>query len=120
MTRNPLPPERAGITRKLRIADLEGYVTVNTYPDGRPGEISITLQKTGALERGLSRVLGDMMSLALQHGAPIDAIADLLAESRFEPAGMTGNPEIPMAKSICDYLGKWLRQRFPKKEGQPQ
>jgi ribonucleoside-diphosphate reductase alpha chain len=112
-----MPPERASVTRKLKIGALEGYITVGLYSDGTPGEVFLTVQQAGTLERGLCHALALMISLALQRGVPVDDIADKLTGLQFEPRGMTGNPEMPIVSSVCDYLGRWLRERWGSREG---
>ncbi len=112
--------ERKSVTRKLRIrqeaGDLEGYVTVGLYPDDRPGEVFLTVQQAGSMERGLCHALALMISLALQHGVPLEEIAGKLSGLQFEPRGLTGAKDIPTVTSIADYLGRWLQLRFLKEK----
>lgn len=122
MTKQPMPSERSSVTRKLKIGELEGYVTVGFYEDGKPGEVFLVIQKSGTLERGLSHALALVISLALQHGVPLKAIAEKLKDLSFEPRGFTGCQDIPSVNSVADYLGKWFLQRICKdepKEGSP-
>lgn len=122
MTRKPMPPERESVTRKMRIGkELKCYCTVGLYEDGKPGELFLTVDKEGTLTRGLSHALALMISLALQHGVPIEKIAEKLTSLRFEPAGVTGAKDIPMVHSIADYIGRWLSNIFVtnKDKGNP-
>lgn len=116
MSRKPLPTERPSITRRIKIGDLKGFVTVGLYEDGTPGEVFITMKTVGSFERGLCHALALMISLALQHGVPISKIAEKLTGLKFEPSGFTGKADIPQVHSIADYIGQWLRLRFVKEE----
>jgi ribonucleoside-diphosphate reductase alpha chain len=107
-----MPPERQSVTRKLRLGELEGYVTVGLYPDGTPGEIFLTFDRVGSVERGLCNALALIISKALQRGVTLRDIVKSLRRQKFEPAGLTGNKEIPMADSIMDYIARWLERRF--------
>ena len=111
--RERLPVERKSITKKIRIGDLEGYVIVGLYPDGRPGEISLIFNKLGSAERGWAQALSVAISLGLQVGLPIKAVAGKLRGIRFDPAGFTGDKVIHSAKSVVDFLAQWLTARFP-------
>ncbi|HEY6138676.1 MAG TPA: vitamin B12-dependent ribonucleotide reductase, partial [Thermoanaerobaculia bacterium] len=106
--RRKLPDERESITHKFSISGHEGYITVGKYEDGAPGEIFITMAKEGSTISGLMDSFATMTSLALQHGVPLQLLVDKFTHTRFEPSGFTKNPEIPMAKSIMDYIFKWL------------
>jgi len=120
MSHQSLPPEREGITHKFRIAgELKGFISTGTFPDGRLGEIFITLQKKNTAERGLCRCLALIISVALQNGVPLEKIVEKLEHTRFEPAGMTTNHDIPMCKSIADYLARFLRIKYLPKEISP-
>src|SRR5437588_5723731 len=110
--RHRLPNERASITHKFAIAGHEGYITVGLYKDGIPGELFIRMAKEGSTVSGLMDSFATAVSLALQHGVPIKLLCDKFAHTRFEPAGFTGNPEIPIAKSVMDYIFRWLELRF--------
>ena len=90
----------------------EGYITVGFYPDGRPGELFITMAKEGSTIGGLMDVLGTSISMGLQYGVPLEVFVNKFAHSRFEPAGFTKNPDIPIAKSIADYIFRWLGMEF--------
>ena len=103
---------RRAITHKFEIAGHEGYITVGLYPDGQPGEIFLKMAKEGSTVSGLMDTLATMISLALQYGVPLRDLVNKFAHVRFEPAGFTGNPEIPIAKSIVDYIFRWLGSRF--------
>jgi ribonucleoside-diphosphate reductase alpha chain len=110
--RHRLPGERASITHKFAIAGHEGYITVGLYKDGTPGELFIRMAKEGSTVSGLMDSFATAVSLALQHGVPIKLLCDKFSHTRFEPSGFTGNPEIPIAKSIMDYIFRWLELRF--------
>jgi ribonucleoside-diphosphate reductase alpha chain len=110
--RRRLPDEREAITHHFSIAEHDGYITVGKYEDGSPGEVFMKMAKQGSTVAGLMDSLAICMSLALQHGVPLQVMADKLSHMRFEPSGFTGNPEIPMAKSIADYLVRWLGAKF--------
>jgi len=116
MTRKPMPSERKSITKKLKIGDLEGYVTCGLYEDGSPGELFITLHQVGSVERGLAHALALMISLALQRGVPVADIGAKLVGLKFEPDGFTGKADIPHVHSVADYIGQWLRLKFVKEE----
>lgn len=116
-TRRRLPPERRGITRRFVIspgskAEQKFYVTVNVFEDGTPGEIFVRMAKTGALLSGLLDSWAISTSMALQHWTPLRALCDKMAYTRFGPSGWTGDPEIPYASSIMDWIGRWMAARF--------
>jgi ribonucleoside-diphosphate reductase alpha chain len=111
-TRRRMPDEREAITHHFSIADHDGYITVGKYEDGSPGEVFMKMAKQGSTVAGLMDSLAICMSLALQHGVPLQVMADKLSHMRFEPSGFTGNSEIPMAKSIIDYVVRWLSSKF--------
>jgi ribonucleoside-diphosphate reductase alpha chain len=110
--RHRLPSERASITHKFALAGHEGYITVGLYKDGTPGELFIRMAKEGSTVSGLMDSFATAVSLALQHGVPMKLLCDKFSHTRFEPSGFTGNPEIPIAKSIMDYIFRWLELRF--------
>ncbi|HYM61008.1 MAG TPA: hypothetical protein VEZ11_08955, partial [Thermoanaerobaculia bacterium] len=118
--RRKLPDERDAITHKFSIGGHEGYITVGKYEDGSAGEIFITMAKEGSTISGLMDSFATMTSLALQHGVPLQLLVDKFTHTRFEPSGFTKNPEIPMAKSIMDYIFKWLAIKFLDRESQTQ
>jgi len=110
--RHRLPEERASLTHKFGIAGHEGYITVGLYPNGQPGEIFIRMAKEGSTVSGLMDSFATAASLALQHGVPLKVLCEKFAHSRFEPSGWTGNEQIGYAKSIMDYIFRWLQLRF--------
>ncbi|HUP64036.1 MAG TPA: vitamin B12-dependent ribonucleotide reductase [Thermoanaerobaculia bacterium] len=116
--RRKLPDERESITHKFSIGGHEGYITVGKYEDGTPGEIFVVMAKQGATLSGLMDGFATMTSLALQHGVPLQLLVDKFTHTRFEPSGFTSNQEIPMAKSIMDYIFKWLATKFLDREQQ--
>ena len=118
--RRKLPDERESITHKFSISGHEGYITVGKYEDGTAGEIFITMAKEGSTISGLMDSFATMTSLALQHGVPLNFLVDKFTHTRFEPSGFTKNPEIPMTKSIMDYIFKWLATKFLDRESQAQ
>jgi ribonucleoside-diphosphate reductase alpha chain len=110
--RRRLPDERQAITHHFRILDHDGYITVGMYEDGSPGEVFMKMAKQGSTVSGLMDSLAICMSLSLQYGVPLSTLANKLSHMRFDPSGFTGNPEIPSAKSIVDYLVRWLSAKF--------
>ena len=110
--RRKLPDERRSITHKFSIGGHEGYITVGMYEDGTPGEIFITMAKEGSTISGLMDALATAISFNLQYGVPLKFLVDKFAHVRFEPSGWTGNPTIPYAKSIIDYIFRWLGAKF--------
>ncbi len=110
--RHRLPEERASLTHKFGIAGHEGYITVGLYPNGQPGEIFIKMAKEGSTVSGLMDSFATAISLSLQHGVPLKVLCEKFAHSRFEPSGWTGNEQIGFAKSIMDYIFRWLQIRF--------
>jgi ribonucleoside-diphosphate reductase alpha chain len=110
--RHRLPGERASITHKFAIAGHEGYITVGLYKDGTPGEVFIRMAKEGSTISGLMDSFATAVSLALQHGVPLKLVCEKFQHTRFDPSGFTGNPEIPIAKSVMDYIFRWLDIRF--------
>jgi ribonucleoside-diphosphate reductase alpha chain len=110
--RRKLQNERSSITHKFSIGGHEGYLTVGKYEDGTPGEIFIKMAKEGSTLSGIMDAFALSVSIALQYGVPLRALVDKFVNSRFEPSGYTGNPEIRYAKSIVDYLGRWLGGKF--------
>ncbi len=110
--RHRLPAERTALTHKFDVAGHEGYITVGLYPDGQPGEIFLKMAKEGSTVSGLMDTFATSVSLALQYGVPLRDLVNKFAHVRFEPSGFTGNQEIPIAKSIVDYIFRWLGSRF--------
>ncbi|MGE5233777.1 MAG: vitamin B12-dependent ribonucleotide reductase, partial [Acidobacteriota bacterium] len=114
--RRKLPDERRAITHKFSINEHEGYITVGLYEDGAPGEIFLVMAKEGSTISGLMDAFATAISLALQHGVPLQTLVDKFSHTRFEPSGFTKNPEIPIAKSITDYIFRWLASKFLSRE----
>ena len=110
--RRRLPAERTALTHKFDITGHEGYITVGLYPDGQPGEIFLKMAKEGSTVSGLMDTFATAISLSLQYGVPLRDLINKFAHVRFEPSGFTGNPEIPIAKSVIDYIFRWLGSRF--------
>jgi len=111
--RQKLPDVRRSITHKFSIAGHDGYLTVGLYEDNRPGEVFLKMAKEGSTISGLMDTIGLMTSFSLQYGVPLKFLVDKFSHTRFEPSGFTQNPEIPFAKSIVDYVFRWLGQTFP-------
>ncbi len=118
--RRKLPDERESITHKFSVGGHEGYITVGKYEDGTPGEIFVTMAKEGSTISGLMDAFATMTSLSLQHGVPLQLLVDKFTHTRFEPSGFTKNPEIPMAKSVMDYIFKWLAIKFLSRDSQEE
>jgi len=110
--RHRLPAERASVTHKFGLAGHEGYITVGLYPNGSPGEIFIRMAKEGSTVSGLMDSFATAISISLQHGVPLRVLCEKFAHTRFEPSGWTGNAEIGYAKSIMDYIFRWIQIRF--------
>ena len=110
--RRRMSDTRISITHKFDIAGHEGYITVGLFDDKQPGEVFITMAKEGSTIGGLMDALGTMVSLSLQYGVPLEALVKKFAHTRYEPSGFTKNPDIPIAKSITDYIFRWLGCQF--------
>ena len=110
--RHKLPDERKSITHKFDIGGHEGYLTVGLYEDGQPGELFVTMAKEGSTISGLMDAFATQTSYALQFGVPLKFMVDKFTHMRFEPSGFTKNPEIPIAKSIVDYIFRWMAAHF--------
>ncbi len=110
--RHRLPDERLSITHKFKVGGHEGYLTVGLYKDGMPGELFITMAKEGSTVSGLMDSFACATSIALQHGVPLKLLCEKFAHTRFEPSGWSNNPDIGYAKSIMDYIFRWLQLRF--------
>ncbi len=110
--RHRLPDERLSITHKFSVGGHEGYLTVGLYKDGMPGELFITMAKEGSTVSGLMDSFACATSLALQHGVPLKLMCEKFAHTRFEPSGWSHNQDIGYAKSIMDYIFRWLQLRF--------
>jgi len=111
-TRRRLPDTRRSITHKFNVAGHEGYLTVGLYEDNKPGELFITMSKEGSTIGGLMDAVGTATSVSLQYGVPIESLVTKFSHQRFEPAGFTENPEIPIAKSLVDYIFRWMGMQF--------
>lgn len=114
--RRRLPDERKSITHKFSVAGHEGYITVGMYDDGTPGEIFLTMAKQGSTISGLMDAFATSVSIGLQYGVPLKTIVRKFSHMRFEPAGFTGNPDIPIAKSVVDYIFRWFGRKFLPQE----
>jgi ribonucleoside-diphosphate reductase alpha chain len=110
--RRKLPDERSARTHKFSIAGHEGYLTIGLYEDGQPGEIFLRMAKEGSTVSGLMDTIATMTSISLQYGVPLKALVDKFSHTRFEPAGFTNNREIPIAKSVMDYVFRYLGHRY--------
>ena len=110
--RRRLPDERTAITHKFSIAGHEGYLTVGLFEDGTPGELFVRMAKEGSVISGLMDSFATAVSIMLQYGVPLDVLCQKFSNSRFEPSGFTRNQQIPMAKSIMDYIFRWLGIKF--------
>src|SRR5687767_12843517 len=116
--RRKLPDERNSITHKFDIAGHEGYITVGLFDDGTPGEIFLTMAKEGSTISGFADAFAQAISYALQYGVPLQVLVDKFSHARFEPSGMTKNPEVRFAKSIVDYIFRWMATKFLSQEAQ--
>jgi ribonucleoside-diphosphate reductase alpha chain len=114
--REKMPEERPSVTHKFSVGGHEGYITVGMYPDGRPGEIFIKMSKEGSTLSGVMDGLALTISLGLQYGVPLKAFVDKLLNTRFEPSGITANPNIRFVSSVLDYIARWLGGRFISSE----
>jgi ribonucleoside-diphosphate reductase alpha chain len=110
--RRRLPTDRSAACHKFDIAGHEGYIHVGFYEDGTPGEIFVKMAKEGSTISGLMDTIGVLTSMALQYGVPLEVLVSKFSHARFEPSGFTKNPDIPMAKSLIDYLFRFLGTRF--------
>ncbi len=110
--RHRLPDTRQAMTHKFDVAGHEGYLTVGLYEDGTPGEVFITMAKEGSTTGGLMDTIATLVSLSLQYGVPVESLVRKFEHVRFEPSGFTRNPDIPMAKSLVDYIFRWLAMEF--------
>ena len=116
--RRKLPDERQAITHKFDVAGHEGYITVGMFEDGTPGEIFLVMAKEGSTISGFADAFAQAISYALQYGVPLQALVDKFSHARFEPSGMTKNPEVRFAKSIVDYIFRWMATKFLSPEAQ--
>ncbi len=118
--RRRLPDERKSLTHKFSIGNHEGYITAGMYEDGTPGEIFVVIAKEGSVVSGLMDCFATAISLALQYGVPLKILVNKFAHTRFEPSGFTKNPQIPIAKSLSDYIFRWLASKFLTEEEQAE
>lgn len=116
--RRRLPDERRAVTHKFTVGDHKGYITVGLYADGTPGEIFITMSKEGSVISGLMDSFATAISIGLQYGVPLEVLVNKFVHVRFEPSGYTNNPQIRIAKSITDYIFRWLAIKFLPQESQ--
>ena len=117
--RRRLPATRQSLTHKFSVGGHEGYITVGLFEDATPGELFITMAKEGSTIGGLMDTIGTLTSMSLQYGVPLEALTSKFSHMRFEPSGWTGNQEIPNAKSVVDYIFRWLGIRFQPGYGEP-
>ncbi len=110
--RERLPDTRHSITHKFNVGGHEGYINVGLYPDGRPGELFITMAKEGSTIGGLMDCFGTAISMSLQYGVPLEVLVNKFSHTRFDPMGHTTNPEIRIAKSVVDYIFRWMGMNF--------
>lgn len=110
--RKHLPDERQSITHKFSVGGYQGYITVGMFEDGNPGEIFLVISKEGTIISGMMDSFATAISLALQYGVPLRVLIDKFSHTRFEPSGMTSNKEIPFAKSLVDYIFRWMASKF--------
>jgi ribonucleoside-diphosphate reductase alpha chain len=116
--RRRLPDERHSLTHKFDIAGHEGYITVGLFEDGQPGELFLVMAKEGSTISGFADAFAQAISYALQYGVPLQVLVDKFSHARFEPSGMTRNPDIRFAKSIVDYIFRWLATKFLSNDAQ--
>ena len=110
--RRRLPADRTGLVHKFHVGQTKGYIRVGLYPDGSLGEVFLSVAKEGSTLSGMMDSFATLLSLSLQYGIPLSVIAKKFRHVRFEPAGFTGNKEIPSASSLIDYIFGWLQQEF--------
>jgi len=110
--RDVLPPDRDSVTHKFQIMGHEGYLTIGLFENGQPGELFVKMSKEGSTLSGLMQAFCRAFSLALQFGLPLEEAVRRFKDMRFEPMGTTGNPDIPEAKSIIDYVARYLEHQF--------
>jgi len=116
--RRRLPDERRAITHKFQVGTHKGYVTVGVYDDGTPGELFVTMSKEGSVISGLADAFATSVSIGLQYGVPLQALVNKFVHMRFEPSGYTNNPNIRIAKSLIDYIFRWMAMKFMTPEEQ--
>ncbi len=118
MRRRRMPDERRALTHKFQIGNHQGFITVGLYDDGTPGEVFITMSKEGSVISGLMDSFATSISIGLQYGVPLEVLVNKFVHMRFEPSGYTSNPQIRIAKSITDYMFRWLALKFLPRESQ--
>jgi ribonucleoside-diphosphate reductase alpha chain len=116
--RRKLPDERHAITHKFDVAGHEGYITVGLFEDGTPGELFLVMAKEGSTISGFADAFAQAISYALQYGVPLQDLVDKFSHVRFEPSGMTKNPDVRFAKSIVDYIFRWMATKFLSADAQ--
>ena len=116
--RRRLPDKRPAVAHKFSIGGHEGYIHVGLFEDGSPGEVFLRMNKEGSVISGLMDAVAILTSVALQYGVPLESLVNKFSHVRFEPSGFTNNPDIPMAKSIMDYIFRWLGTEFLAEESQ--
>jgi len=116
--RHRLPDERKAITHKFQVGTFKGYLTVGLYDDGSPGELFVTMSKEGSVISGLADAFATSVSIGLQYGVPLQVLINKFVHMRFEPSGYTNNPNIRIAKSIIDYIFRWMAMKFMSPEEQ--
>ena len=112
-----LPDERQAVTHKFSIGGHEGYLTIGLYPNGKPGEMFISMAKEGSVVSGLMDSFATSVSIMLQYGVPLKVLINKFCHARFEPSGFTSNSEIPIAKSVMDYIFRWMDLKFEDHAG---
>ena len=118
--RERLPDTRTSLTHKFNVSGHEGYITVGLYDDGRPGELFITMAKEGSTVGGLMDSFGTAVSMSLQYGVPLNVLVDKFSHTRFDPMGHTTNPDIRIAKSVVDYIFRWMGMAFLSEDEKSQ
>lgn len=118
--RRRMPDERRSITHRFKISGHKGFITVGLYDDGTPGEVFVTMAKEGSVISGLIGAFATSVSMAMQYGVPLQVLVNKFSHSRFEPSGFTDNPNIRIAKSIVDYIFRWMALKFLSTSDQKQ
>ncbi|MDH3402053.1 MAG: vitamin B12-dependent ribonucleotide reductase [Acidobacteriota bacterium] len=118
--RRKLPDERQALTHKFTVNGNKGYLTVGLFENGMPGELFIVMAKEGSTISGLMDSFATAISISLQYGVPLQTLVDKFTHTRFEPSGFTNNPEIPMAKSVMDYIFRWMASKFLSRDRQEE
>ena len=118
LRRRRLSDERRSITHKFQVGNHKGYITVGLYDDGSPGELFVTMSKEGSVISGLMDSFATAISIGLQYGVPLEVLVNKFVHMRFEPSGYTNNPQIRIAKSVTDYIFRWLALKFLSRESQ--